>query len=118
KKGAKHITAIDIDAWACENSNENFVRNDISFDKFRILEGDARQIPEKSFDIVLANINRNILLSDIHKYCKHLLPGGQLILSGILEQDFDVIDKEAKDNTLKLETKIQEESWISIVYKK
>jgi ribosomal protein L11 methyltransferase len=91
--GATDITAIDFDKWAYENSIENFERNNCPF--VRAILGDATNIPDKKFDIVLANINRNVLLNDIKIYSSFLKPGGQLLLSGFYNIDVPVIIQEA-----------------------
>ncbi len=89
KLKAKEMVAIDIDEWAYENCVENLEKNSCS--KIEVLKGDASLIDNKGFDIVLANINRNILLEDMEKYTKAMLPGGILIMSGFLLQDVEVL---------------------------
>lgn len=118
QKGGKYVTAIDIDPWSCENSFENYEKNDINPSRFTILQGDASKIPHVSFDLIFANINRNILLSDMTEYSNVLTLDGYLLISGILENDFYEIDKKAKDLSLDYQMKMQEGSWISILYKK
>lgn len=79
-KGAGDTLAIDIDPWSVENSKENAERNQVSL---RIEEGTAENLGQEKFDIILANINRNILISDIPTYVSVLEKGGQLLLSGL-----------------------------------
>lgn len=117
-RGAESVLAIDIDEWACENSRENFIRNSLSQKKYRILQGNADSIPPEEYDIILANINRNILLSDIPAYNRHLKPGGIFILSGILDSDYSVIDEKLREQGLILNSHIHEGSWISLSYNK
>jgi ribosomal protein L11 methyltransferase len=117
-KGAENVVAIDIDEWACENSRENFIRNSVPPEKFAVHQGDASMIPSHGFDIILANINRNILLSDIPVYIRNLKTGGSLILSGILETDTEVINTKAKEFNLLPETTLHEGSWVSVAYKR
>ncbi len=83
--GAQFVTGIDIDPWCVENSIENIELNFIT--NMAILQGGAEAIPEKQYDIFIANINRNILLADGEKYVKHLSEGGKLLLSGFYEAD-------------------------------
>lgn len=117
-KGAERVLAIDIDEWACENSRENFTRNSICSEKYRILKGNADVIPEEKYDVILANINRNILLSDIPVYNRHLMPGGTIVLSGILESDYSVIHEKIQEQGLILNSQLNEGSWISLAYRK
>ncbi len=90
KMGAKEIVAIDIDKWAYENTLENMERNKV---KMHIIEGGEESIPDKSFDVLLANINRNILIQQSQSYSNHLKENGTLLLSGILEEDIPVVLK-------------------------
>ena len=93
-RGARHVDAVDIDQWAFENSVENIRDNGVS-DKITPVLGDASVIAGKHYDFVLANINRNILLSDMPRYAAALSDGGLLVMSGILEKDIDAISRKA-----------------------
>ncbi|MBI9033304.1 MAG: 50S ribosomal protein L11 methyltransferase [Bacteroidales bacterium] len=93
KRGAKPVSAIDIDEWAYENSIENCERNQVEY--IDVLKGGAEVI-EGSFDIILANINRNILLNDMHHYTDHITAKGTLILSGFYEHDLAMIQEKAE----------------------
>jgi ribosomal protein L11 methyltransferase len=86
-KGAKDVLAIDIDEWSVENSKENAERNNV---ELRIELGTAENLGKEKFDIILANINRNILISDIPTYVKDMNQGSELLLSGLCF--FDVED--------------------------
>ena len=87
KKGASYVEAIDVDEWAFRNAQENFERNHVVVTP---LLGDASLLSEdKHFDVILANINRNILMRDMHSYVSVLNPGGTLFLSGFYEHDVD-----------------------------
>ncbi len=86
-KGAKHVHAIDVDEWAVENTIENFNTNDQQPPEYTAC-GDRNSTPEKAnYGIILANINRNVLLEDIPTYAQHLKPGGDLLLSGFYPED-------------------------------
>lgn len=113
-QGAAVVTAIDTDAWACENSRENFLRNGFTEENFEILQGNATVMPDSMFDIILANINRNVLLDDIPIYKSHLKKGGILILSGILESDRQIILEVAGKVSLQPGYEISEDKWISL----
>ena len=93
KRGADPITAIDIDNWCTENSLENIALNHV--DNIEVLQGDASLLPGRRFDIVLANINRNILLADMHLYADCLPQGGILYMSGFYTEDVPQIEAEA-----------------------
>jgi len=100
KLGAKNLLAIDIDEWAVENSIENCGRNNVS--NIEVIKGDATGIKGRQFDIVLANINRNVLLEDMKAYASSLRPGGEILFSGFYETDIEVIQKEAEKNGFSL----------------
>lgn len=117
-RGAKNITAIDIDEWACENSEENFLRNGFSSSQFTLLKGDASAIPDVQFETVLANINRNILLEDMKYYFQHLKVNGELIISGILNTDREIILKETNQLNLSFISELYENNWISLKFRK
>ena len=88
-KGADYIVAIDIDEWAYENSIENVERNNCT--RIKCIKGGAEAIGEQSFDIILANINRNILTADAAKYIAAMNPGGEILLSGFYTMDIPVL---------------------------
>lgn len=91
--GADSVTAIDIDSWAYENTQENVAKN--SRENVQVLQGSVEAIPNQKYDIVLANINRNILINQMPYYSRHTLSGGRLLLSGILSEDDSIIKREA-----------------------
>ncbi|MBZ0327542.1 MAG: 50S ribosomal protein L11 methyltransferase [Altibacter sp.] len=88
-RGATTVDAIDIDPWCFENSEENVARNNCSHIKVQL--GDANIIPEQKYDVVIANINRNILLNDMATYRKSFASNGILYLSGFYEEDLPII---------------------------
>ena len=83
KLRAGKITAIDIDEWAFTNSLENIERNEAA--DIAVIQGDVHAIGNEKYDIILANINRNILLSDIPSYYSAMNTDGEIFLSGILQ---------------------------------
>jgi ribosomal protein L11 methyltransferase len=112
KRGAQNAWAIDNDEWAYRNSLENTVRNNTQ--KIEVLCGDASllsQLPK--LDIILANINRNILLADIQFYNKSLKKNGLLFLSGFYEHDLPSIESEASKHHLKLTNYITQNNWVA-----
>ena len=113
-KGAKPLDAIDIDNWCYENSVENVTRNNC--ENISVYEGDATLLVDKKYDVIIANINRNILLMDMKVYTNCLQKGGILLLSGFYEQDIPVIDAELIKYGLKLEKFIQRNNWVALKY--
>ena len=115
-KGAKPLDAIDIDNWCYENSIENVTRNNC--ENISVYEGDGTLLVDKKYDVIIANINRNILLMDMKVYTNCLEAGGILLLSGFYEQDIPVIDAEVIKYGLKLEKFIQRNNWVALKYVK
>jgi ribosomal protein L11 methyltransferase len=113
-KGAKPLDAIDIDNWCYENSLENVSRNNC--ENISVYEGDALLLGDKKYDVIIANINRNILLMDMKVYTNCLNEKGVLLLSGFYEADIPVIDAEVSKFGLTLETTIQRNNWVALKY--
>ena len=112
--GAGAVDGIDIDQWAVENTIENAARNSVNFDN--VMLGDAKQI-KRNYDVILANINRNILLADMEQYAQHLNPEGYLFLSGFLEADKTIVAQKAKIFQLTLTDQLSEDQWQAMVFK-
>ncbi len=111
QKGAGKTVAIDIDEWSVENSKENAERNKVELE---IFQGTADNLGSENFDIILANINRNILISDIPTYVSVLNNGGSLLLSGLCFFDVDDILEVCTQQKLTLKRKLQREEWVSL----
>ena len=109
--GAKEITAIDIDKWAYNNTIENIEKNRCS--NISALQGDASLLTNQEFDIVIANINRNILMDDIKNYSKVLKSKGILLLSGLYDKDLKMIKEEAGCNHLDFISYLEKRSWVA-----
>ena len=114
KRGAGPVDAIDIDEWCFLNTQENVERNDCS--EIQVFMGDSNLLKNRKYDVILANINRNILLEDIPIYAKCLNPKGQLFLSGFYLDDLDAISSKCKANGLEFEKKLEKNRWISVKY--
>ena len=112
--GAKKLDAIDIDNWCYLNSIENIERNNCT--KISVYEGDASLLINKKYDVIIANINRNILLNDIKTYCNCLEENGTLLLSGFYQEDIPIIDKEVSKYNLKLGTIQEMKNWVALRY--
>lgn len=117
KCGAESVDAVDIDEWAYENCVENCAENGVG-DKVAAYLGDVRQIHGKKYDAILANINRNILLSDMPHYVESLNEGGELIMSGILEGDISTIRSRAEGLGLTFVNSDLKDEWAVVVTKK
>lgn len=112
KKGAAYVEAIDVDEWAYRNAQENFERNGVSVNA---LLGDASLLTaDKHFDLVLANINRNILLKDMESYAAVLNPGGTLMLSGFYEHDVQSLQDKAETLGLRLVQQLSRNEWTAL----
>ncbi len=96
KCGASHIDAIDIDEWAYENCGENITVNGAA-EVITPMLGNATLLSEKRYDFIVANINRNILLSDMPTYRRALKDGGILLMSGFLESDITTLCARAEE---------------------
>ncbi|WP_313216467.1 50S ribosomal protein L11 methyltransferase [Soonwooa sp.] len=115
QRGAGETLAIDIDEWSVENSHENAERNKVDL---KIELGTAENLGKEKFDVILANINRNILISDIPTYVKDLNDNGELLLSGLCFFDVDDILEVCKAENLTLERQLQREEWVSLLLRK
>jgi len=111
-RGAKNLVAIDIDTWCTENSIENIAINNI--DGIDVQLGGAELLAGLHFDIVLANINRNILLADMEQYAACLSSGGELYMSGFYKEDIPLIEAEANRNGLKLIDFREKNNWVAV----
>ena len=115
-RGARDITAIDIDPWCVENATENVQQNNCSF--ITIKEGDVSLIAGEQYKLILANINRNILLSDIPAYTQALLPQGLLLVSGFYEEDLPAIKEKCQEVGLTYISHIERNRWVSAKFQR
>lgn len=117
KLGAKNIEACDIEEWAVTNSTENFMHNGCP--EIRCYEGTVDALQDRHpRDIVLANINRNVLLEEIPTYSTLLNTGGYLLLSGFYEKDIPDIEQVAVDRGLKKLRYETKKDWVAVVFEK
>ncbi|RDK84710.1 50S ribosomal protein L11 methyltransferase [Marinirhabdus gelatinilytica] len=111
-KGARALDAIDIDEWCVENSNENLQRNKCS--RTTTILGGVEAIPtSEKYDIIIANINRNILLDQMETYASVLGVGGQLFLSGFYREDLPLITDCCNKLGLDFVQKKEKNNWIA-----
>lgn len=116
KRGAETVDAIDIDNWCFLNSRENIDRN--GCEQISIYEGGAELLKDKKYNIIIANINRNILLEDIKIYSRSLENNGILYLSGFYEKDIPVIREECEKHNLGYKEFLEREEWVALKFAK
>jgi ribosomal protein L11 methyltransferase len=114
KCGAEKIIAIDNDDWSIENATENMRENDCS--KI-ILIKDNSIAQAGNVDIILANISKNVILRHLHSFKQHLTSSGVLLLSGLLNTDYDEVEKEVRRNDFSIFSKQEKENWICLILK-
>ena len=112
-RGAAYVEGIDIDEWAYNNAMENVQRNGV---EMTIRIGDASLLANQSdkFDLIIANINRNILLNDMASYAAVLNAGGTLLLSGFYESDIPALQQHAESLGLQLHQTKSRQSWAAL----
>ena len=115
-KGAKKVTAIDIDEWSFTGTNENAVLNKIQ--NMTVKQGDAGLLSNEKFDIIFANIHKNVLLNDMASYFEVLKPEGLLIMSGFYTEDIQDIKNKAEILGLKDSGFKTKNNWVAASYKK
>ena len=113
-KGAKFVDAIDIDNWCYQNTMENVGRNDC--DNINVEEGGAELLQDRKYDMILANINRNILLRDLPIYVDCLNKGGDLFLSGFYEEDIPVIKETCTNLSLTYIEHFERSNWVAVKF--
>ncbi len=116
KLGATRIHGFDIDPWSVENSIENAALN--ACERLTFKEGTIRNEPETTYDVILANINRNILLDELSEYALRLVSGGTLLLSGFYVDDIPHLIEAAIPLGFKLEAETNLRNWACIRLKK
>jgi ribosomal protein L11 methyltransferase len=114
KLGATHILANDIDTWAAENILENIALNQTL--PINFIEGDLHAVPAQIFDVILANINRNILMeSFVHLY-PLLVSAGQLLISGFYTSDLPYLKQEAEKNGFVFKSSTEQNNWCAALF--
>lgn len=114
-RGAAPCTAIDIDEWCVRNSLENIELNGV--DRISVFQGDASALEGKGpFDVVIANINRNILLNDMKQYARCMRSGSELYMSGFYVDDIPVIQAEAERNGLRFVHHREKNRWAAVKF--
>ncbi len=116
KLGSAMTVAIDNDEWAYRNALDNIRLNDEN--EIIVELGDANSLNNRQFDVILANINRNILLRDMREYVKCLVDGGRIFFSGFYEEDLKLIADEAERLGLKYDNHVTKNNWTAAVFVK
>lgn len=117
KLGATRVDAVEIEGPACISAQSNIVRNEVE-DQVTIFEGGLEVVPSVEYDLILANINRNVLLDSIPTLQKHLLPGGQIGISGFLPQDVDILEECIQPFGWQLTQTRNDSGWVSLWWTK
>ncbi len=113
KLGADQVTAIDNDEWSIENARENFAENNAEIE----LINDDKLPVNTQYDIILANITKNVIVDNFRGLKNGLTNGAILILSGLLKEDEITIAEKAASLGFELEKKLERDNWISLKYK-
>ena len=114
--GANRVLGYDIDEWSSENAKHNAALNGV--DNLDVLLGDASVLDgvKEEFDVVIANINRNILLNDMTAFRSHLKTGGRLILIGFYETDVPMLEQAAQSNGLTIIDVVTDGEWACAMF--
>ncbi|MFD0963067.1 50S ribosomal protein L11 methyltransferase [Pseudofulvibacter geojedonensis] len=113
-KGATQLDAIDIDNWCYINTLENIDRNNRKY--ISAHEGDVKLLEEKKYDVIIANINRNILLNDMAQYATCLNKNGTLLLSGFYSDDIPLITDSCNALGLKFVENFEKNNWVAVKF--
>jgi ribosomal protein L11 methyltransferase len=117
KLGARSVVAIDNDEWSVLNAKENCERNGCG--SIKVMLGDDSTVKqEEPFDVILANINRNVLMKQMAVYSDKLIEGGNLLMSGFFVTDVEDLAKCAETNSLTMVSRAAEEEWATVICRK
>lgn len=112
KLGADRILAVDIEPWSVENTIENAERN--LCEKIEVRCGDADVLNDEVFDLILANINKNVLKAHIPTYADKLVQGGILLISGFFNTDIEELQLFAQNHNFKIIATASQDTWASL----
>lgn len=114
--GADRVLGYDIDEWSSDNAKHNASINGVG--NLDVMLGDASvlDVVDEEFDVVIANINRNILINDMSAFKRHMKNDGCLILSGFYESDVPMLEKAAMDNAMSLKDVVTDEEWACALF--
>ena len=115
--GAEEVWGIEIDDWVVENAEDNVKINNC--EKTKVSCGTAELLNQNHnnyFDVVIANIHREVILADMQEYDRVLKPGGIMFISGLQESDIPLVDAQAEKLLLKKELQKSQDGWQGLVY--
>lgn len=115
KMGAKDVVAIDNDEWSIDNAAENALKNQVNW---TLLQGSMEVAPDKSYDVILANINLHILKAYAHDLYKSLCVDGDLLISGILATDIEELSATFEVEGFKHHFTSLKDNWVMMHWKK
>ncbi|MGB3774200.1 MAG: 50S ribosomal protein L11 methyltransferase [Leeuwenhoekiella sp.] len=115
-RGARYVDAIDNDRWCYENALENVERNKVSH--IRVKHGDVSLLKDTSYDIIIANINRNILIADIPTYANFLKEGGTMLLSGFYTEDIPALTEICNPQGINFIMNFEKNNWVACKFVK
>ncbi len=115
KSGASRVLAIDNDEWAVRNANDNLDKNNCRF--ITVKKGGLEALTG-TFDIILANINRNILLDQIPAYGNYMIKSGRLLVSGFYDEDLEAIREKAQEAGFSLSGSGSRNNWVAALFVK
>ncbi|MCX6252097.1 MAG: 50S ribosomal protein L11 methyltransferase [Bacteroidetes bacterium] len=116
KMQASSVVAADNDEWAYKNTLENIAQNNTG--QINVILGGVKEIIKSDFDIILANINRNILIEQMDDYSRLLRKGGLLLMSGFYEADLPVLKEKALETGLFFDSSIMKNNWVAAIFNK
>ncbi|MFK7799452.1 MAG: 50S ribosomal protein L11 methyltransferase [Aureispira sp.] len=114
--GAQHLDAVDIDYWSYDNTLENRELNGVEASEMQVYHGVLADVPTQQYDLILANINRNVILETMPEMCTRLKNGGKLLCSGFLEQDIPLVVAAAQEQGLHLQRQEAREKWRCLLF--
>lgn len=114
KRGAKRVVALDYDIWAVENARENAALNGV--DRVEVLHADLHSLPHEPFQLVLANLTKNLLLDNLERLVATVQPGGFIAMSGFYEADALALERTASSLGLRKERASTAEGWEMMVF--
>lgn len=116
-RGSSDVFAYDIDSWSVKNTIENAALNNVF--NLQVVQGDSSVLIGRGpFDIIVANINRNVLLANMNSFANVLNIGGKLFMSGFLEEDLQPILDKAESIGLSLKSKQVKDGWVATCFEK
>ena len=117
QNGAHSVTAFDVDPLATENAAENARLNNVE-DRIAIYKGGLEQVPLTQYDLILANINRNVLLDLAGPFGRYLKKNGLLLLSGILKQDEEILRTVYEKSGYRMKSKHSKGEWLALLFQR